>query len=190
MSRPDEDLRRRTAFEEYYNLPKLGIKRNRNAYYEYCIQRNRDDPASRATIPTTNRSTIYKWHAEDKWEERCLEREIQLQENLSKTYEDLRQLGYHRMNGMIQDAIFALHELIRPPKDEKGKVRSVDANVQLRAIQTLLDRVGLGVEKSSQNRHVVGAPDAGKIESEPAPIDGTEDDMIAYLSKTREDLNE
>jgi hypothetical protein len=136
-------------------------------------------------IPTTNKTTIYKWHKEDKWEEKCKIRELEAMDKSAQTFEDLRQEGYNKINLVIPDAIAVLVNLIVPPK---GK--TVDPNLQFRAATTLLDRAGLGVEKASQNRHVVGAPQTEEIEREQPPMDGTEEELIAFLTRTaREDID-
>lgn len=175
MSNANEDIRRRQAFEEYYRMPSLGLSRNRNAYYEWCIKRMHDDPSSRPTIPTTNKSTIYKWAKEDRWDEQCKVRELEAMDRSAKSYEDLRQRGYDLMNMMIVDAVQAIHDII--------KSRNVEENVKVRAAFGLLDRVGLSPEKADRSRHTVGTPDEEPIEEPAPPVDGTEEEMIAYLSR-------
>jgi hypothetical protein len=178
MANPSEDLRRRQAYEDYKRLPLLGMKQNPNQLYLWYIQRLHDDPSDRPNIPTTNRATVYEWYKQDRWEEKVALEGIAILDRSAATFADLRQRGYDQLNMLIIDAVAGLEKLIKP----KAGTR-IDPKVQLEAIKTLLDRVGISAEKAQQNRHVVGTPQDTPIEKEVPDFEGDPDQLYAFLSE-------
>lgn len=149
------------------------MKRNPNQLYQWYIQRLHDNPNDRPNIPTTNRATVYDWAKEDRWDERVKLEEIEILDKSAATYADMRMRGYDMMNGMIILAVNELEKLVKSATDQK---------VKLQAINTLLDRVGMGADKSQQNRHVVGTPTDTPLKEEAPDLDADEESLLLYLS--------
>ena len=178
VSNPNEEIRRKRAFEDYWMLPQFGLRRNPNQLYEWYIQRLHDDPTERGNIATTNRATVYKWHKEDKWDQLVMERVEAETEQNAKKYSALRNRGYDKLNTSITKAVETLYELLTA---EEQKIR-------LQAAEAILDRVGLIRASTKDTRHQTSAPteEARIIPDVPAE-DASEQDVMMWLTEqTRE----
>lgn len=165
--------RRDQAWLDFCNLEAQGIKPNANALYNYYIEKNREHPELRAQIPTTNRSTIYEWCKEDRWNERYAEKvKAKTEADLAK-YDSIRGTTYGRLVQLQDIALAALADLAENATDQK---------VRLQAAESIFDRTGLG--------KVAAKPQAANADSKPEfeeapmlPEDATEEEAMKWMQQ-------
>lgn len=154
-----EQARREQAYRDFCNLEADGVKPNPNALYNKYIQLNQDHPEMRGSIPTTNRSTIYEWCAEDRWKERYSELKKTQADLRGEKYEAIQKNSYGRLVSFQNAALDTILDLAQ---------NSGDAKVRLQAAESILDRTGLGkITAKPVNKDVGEKPEAESADTLP-----------------------
>lgn len=169
----DNQTRREQAWLDFCNLEAIGVKPNPNALYDLYIEKNQNHPELRASIPTTNRSTVYEWCREDKWKERYAEKKKAENETNAAKYDTIRTNTYGQLVSLQQVALNALRELAEHSSDQK---------VRLQAAESIFDRTGLGKMQAKPTlAHVESKPEME--EAIMLPEDSTEEEAMEWMMK-------
>jgi DNA mismatch repair ATPase MutS len=127
MGTPARELaNREQAYRDFCNLEAQGIIPNPNALYNYYIEMNRSNPELRPRIPTTNRTTVYQWAKEDRWNERYAELKKQHADIEAEKYDKVRQNSYGKLVSFQNEALDALLDLTRHSKDAKVRLQAAE----------------------------------------------------------------
>ena len=143
-----EEARAEVAFKDYLLRTPRSIDGLLTDYQETNKQ------FGRGSVPTTNRTTIYKWAKEYRWAERAAAHDKRVADADAKSYDALRTLRFDDLFSLSGNAVSALEELITgektPPK------------VKLDAVKTLFDRIGLSeslVKRAEPEKKLTDVPD-------------------------------
>jgi hypothetical protein len=158
-----EEARAEAAFKDYL----LRAPRSIDGLLTDYQEKNRE--FGRGSVPTTNRTTLYKWAKEYRWKERAAEHDKRVVQSDMKSYDALRTLRFDSLFHLSEGGVKALEELITsedtPPK------------VKLDAVKTLFDRIGLSESLVQQ---------VGPVKKADVPDPDATDDAIAkWLAEQR-----
>ena len=144
-----EEARAEVAFKRYLLMaPKRSVDALLSQFQEEARQ------FGRGSVPTTNRTTIYKWAKQYKWTERAAEHDKRIVQADTKSYDMLRSLRFDNLFELSESAVSALRQLIEEPKTR--------ADVRLKAAQTVLDRIGVTedlIQRSGSSSEPANIPD-------------------------------
>lgn len=175
QSEPSENSRdayhRACAWDDYRALPDDGRSPG-ILWRKYVEAKRRNEP-----VPTTNRTTIFLWAREDRWDQRILTEELERQTLLKEAQAADRTRQYKRMSMMLDNANDQLVRLINQDK--------TPPNVRLRAITDLYDRLGfVPISRSTAAQKEVDEANAANAPLPVAPDrpaeDAPEADWIEY----------
>jgi hypothetical protein len=162
---------RACAWDDYRALP--DDQRSPGVLWRHYVEANR----RHEPVPTTNRTTVFLWAREDRWDQRILTEELERQTLLKEAQAADRSRQYKRMSMMLDNANEQLVRLINQDK--------TPPNVRLRAITDLYDRLGfVPISRSTAAQKEV---DEANAASAPLPLapdrpaeDAPDEDWVEY----------
>lgn len=166
-----DELERLSAFGDYRRMAE---PRRVGALWQSYIDRSREGDKS---VPTTNRTAIFRWAKEDKWEEQLAEeyRELLAQEQVSTLRAKKGQT--HAMWAIMPEANRALLRIIQTSDDDA---------VVLRAVTALYDRVGFPVESrtavAKRREDEAAEENAGVVPATPMPAGDNAEEWAKYYA--------